>query len=385
MMAGQAPRVVVALSGGVDSAVAGALAVESGRETLGMTLRLHGVSPAQGTSVAKSHGSCCAPEDIDDARAVARQLGLPFYVLSAEEGFERHVIQPFLRAYSQGTTPLPCASCNTHLKFGHLLRRARALGARLVTGHYARIERGADGRHRLLRALDQRRDQSYFLYGLSQETLAQVEFPIGSLTKEQVRAAAAQRGLQVAQKPDSQELCFVDGDYAGYVERRTEEPPRPGIFVDRSGRQLGAHRGVHRYTVGQRRGLPVLNGAPGFVQRIDPASGAIEVDVEEALGRDEIELGDASYPGGAPAKPFEALVRVRHHHAGELATVTPLSGARARVRFRAPVRAPAPGQAAVFYQGDETLGGGTILSVSSSPVASPALEGHAATEVVTCV
>ncbi len=376
---GQASRAVVALSGGVDSAVAAVLAGEGGRELLGMTLRLHAAPSGPTRTAGKSHGSCCAPEDIDDARAVARQLGLPFYVLAAEERFERHVVQPFLRAYSEGATPLPCAACNTHLKFGHLLRRAQALGARLVTGHYAQIRRGADGRYRLLRAADRRRDQSYFLYGLSQEALAQVEFPIGALTKEEVRAVAARRGLRVAEKPDSQELCFVDGDYADYVERHATEPPQPGWFVDSSGRRLGEHRGIHRYTVGQRRGLPVLNGRPIFVQRIDPRSRAIEVGHEEALARDEIELGDASYPGGAPAAPFEALVRVRHHHPGELATVTPLDGARAHVRFRSPVRAPAPGQAAVFYDGDETVGGGTILPRPWSRAA-----GSAATEV-TCV
>jgi tRNA-specific 2-thiouridylase len=251
------------------------------------------------------------------------------------------------------------------LKFGHLLRRAQALDARLVTGHYARVERGADGRYRLLRATDHRRDQSYFLYGLSQEALAQVEFPIGAMTKDEVRAEASRRGLRVAQKPDSQELCFVAGDYAAYVdhdvERRAADLPKPGSFLDRTGRRLGEHRGIHRYTVGQRRGLPVLNGQPTYVRRIDGPSGDIEVGFEDALGRDEIELSDASYPGGAPQRPFEALVRVRHHHAGELATVTPLAGDRARVRFRAKVRAPAPGQAAVFYQDEETLGGGTIL------------------------
>jgi tRNA-specific 2-thiouridylase len=281
---------------------------------------------------------------------------------------------------------LPCAACNSNLKFGHLLRRARALGARLVTGHYAQVRCDAGGRYRLLRAADHRRDQSYFLYGLSQEALAQVEFPIGAMTKDQVRSEAARRGLRVAEKPDSQELCFVDGDYANYVERRSADLPRGGRFVDLSGRRLGEHRGIHRYTVGQRRGLPVLNGQPTFVRRIDPASGDIEVGFEEALGRDEIELADASYPGGAPVRPFEALVRVRHHHPGELATVTPLSGARAHVRFRAPVRAPAPGQAAVFYQGEETLGGGTILP-ARPPLAArtiAAVADQAASEV-TCV
>ncbi|MHB8420325.1 MAG: tRNA 2-thiouridine(34) synthase MnmA [Myxococcales bacterium] len=347
-------RVVVALSGGVDSAVAAAR-VSGEREAIAMTLRLHGaVGPA-----ASGRGSCCAPEDIDDARAIARQLGVPFYVLAAEDRFERHVVGPFVGAYLRGETPLPCASCNVHLKFGHLLRRARALGAKLVTGHYARIGRSADGRFRLLRARDERRDQSYFLYGLSQEALSQVEFPIGELTKDEVRAEASRRGLRVAAKPDSQELCFVAGDYASFVERRAP-PPEPGPVVDGAGRRLGEHRGVHRYTVGQRRGLPVVSGRPTFVRRIDAGTATVEVGFEEEQARGEIEVAQASWPAGAPSTPFEALVRVRHHHAGEVATVTPLAGARARVRFRLPVRAPAPGQAAVFYQGDETVGGGTI-------------------------
>ncbi|HUB08781.1 MAG TPA: tRNA 2-thiouridine(34) synthase MnmA [Myxococcales bacterium] len=348
-------RVVVALSGGVDSAVAAARA-SAGRDAVAMTLRLHGAveRPSGG------HGSCCAPEDIDDARGVARQLGLPFYVLSAEDRFERHVIAPFVDAYLRGETPLPCAACNVHLKFGHLLRRALALGARLATGHYARVARGPDGRYRLLRARDARRDQSYFLYGLSQEALAHVEFPVGELTKEEVRAEATRLSLRVAEKPDSQELCFVSGDYAAFVEARVT-PPAPGPVVDGSGRRLGDHRGVHRYTVGQRRGLPVIGGRPTFVRRIDAARGEIEAAFDDELARDEIEVAQASWPAGPPPSPFEALVRVRHHHAGEVATVTPLEGARARVRFRTPVRAPAPGQAAVFYQGDETVGGGTIL------------------------
>ncbi len=349
-------RVVVALSGGVDSAVAAAR-VSPGREAVAMTLRLHGRVDRPGSG----HGSCCAPEDIDDARAVAGQLGLPFYVLAAEERFERHVVEPFVDGYLRGETPLPCAACNVHLKFGHLLRRARALGARLATGHYARIGRAPDGRCRLLRARDERRDQSYFLYGLSQEALSEVEFPIGELTKDEVRAEAARLGLRVAAKPDSQELCFVSGDYAGFVERRGEPPPA-GPFVDAGGRRLAPHRGVHRYTVGQRRGLPIVDGRPTFVRRIDAPRAEIEVAFEEDLARDAIEVVAASWPAGVPAAPFEAVVRVRHHHAGEVGTVTPLAGDRAQVRFRRPVRAPAPGQAAVFYRDDETVGGGTILA-----------------------
>ena len=354
-------KVAAALSGGVDSAVAAALLLERGDQLIGMTLRLHDEpAPSRGR-----HGSCCAPEDLEDARRVARQLGLPFYLLSAEDRFERHVVGPFVEAYLRGETPLPCAACNRHLKFGHLLRRARAIGHRLCTGHFARIGRSADGRYQLLRARDERRDQSYFLYGLSQEALAQLEFPVGELTKDEVRAAAQRLGLRVAQKPDSQELCFAPRDYGAFVEARAATGPVAGAFVDEAGRSVGSHRGIHRYTVGQRRGLPVVGRLEGqqarYVRRIDARTNEIELGPGASLERHELEVDGVSYPGGAPSQPFEALVRIRHRHAGELATVTPLSSGRARVRFRTPVRAPAAGQAAVFYAGDVTVGGGTIL------------------------
>ncbi len=350
-------RAVAALSGGVDSAVAAALARDTGAEVAGMTLRLH----PGGARASGRHGSCCAPEDIADARAVARRLAIPFYVIAAEDRFERHVVAPFVAAYLRGETPLPCAACNTWLKFGHLLRRARALGARLVTGHYARVRRDAGGRFRLLRAADAARDQSYFLYGLSQEALAAVDFPLGEMTKDEVRAEAARRGLPVADKPDSQELCFTGGDYAAFVEARAGGAPARGPFVNAAGERLGEHRGLHRYTVGQRHGLPVVGGRPTFVRRMDPERGAVEVAREEDLGREEVTVAAASWPAGPPARSFAAVVRVRYRHPGEAAMVTPLPGERVHVRFERPVRAPAPGQAAVFYRDDELIGGGTIL------------------------
>ncbi len=357
-------RVVAALSGGVDSSVAAALARDSGREVIGLTLRLHGEPDRDGAP--RRRASCCAPRDIADARAIARRLDIPFYVLDAEERFERHVVGPFVEAYLEGETPLPCAACNRELKFGHLLRRAAALGARLLTGHYARVARAPDGRFRLLRAKDERRDQSYFLYGLSQEALSQLEFPLGELSKDEVRAEARARGLRVAEKPDSQELCFAPEGYAPFVERRAGRPIPAGRFVTREGRRLGATQGVHRYTIGQRRGLPVVGGRATYAVRLDGATGDVEVDFEAGISLSEIEVRGASWPGGAPTGPFEALVRVRHQHPGEVATVTPLVDDRARVRFRRPVRAPAPGQAAVFYLDDETVGGGTISAARRS-------------------
>ncbi|MHB1845666.1 MAG: tRNA 2-thiouridine(34) synthase MnmA [Deltaproteobacteria bacterium] len=352
-------RVVAALSGGVDSSVAAAVVVEQGREVVGLTLRLHGEpDPDSGP---RRRSSCCAPKDIADARAIARQLSIPFYVLDAEERFERHVVRPFVDAYLEGETPLPCADCNRELKFGHLWRRARALGARLCTGHYARVAQGADGRFRLLRARDLRRDQSYFLYGLSQEVLAGLELPLGELTKDEVRSAARERGLRVAEKPDSQELCFAPADYATFVERRASGPLPTGSFVTQEGRTLGEHAGIHRFTVGQRKGLPIVDGRPTYVKALDAARSEVVVAFEHELARGDLEVDRVSYPAGEPSGPFEALVRVRHQHQGEVAIVTPLGGRRAHVRFRHPVRAPAPGQAAVFYQDDETVGGGTIL------------------------
>jgi len=351
-------RTVVALSGGVDSAVAAALTVESGAEAIGMTLRLYD-APAHPST--RRRGSCCAPEDIDDARRVAEQLAIPFYVLEASERFRAKVIEPFVAAYRAGQTPLPCAACNRSLKFGHLLGRARALSARLCTGHYARVGRRPDGSYRLLRARDERRDQSYFLFGLRQEDLADLDFPLGERLKTEVRAMAAERRLEVAEKPDSQELCFLPGDYATYVESHGG-PGRTGEVRDTAGNRLGEHGGVHRFTVGQRHGLPILSGpAPRFVTRIDAPAGVVEVGSASELLRERLEVRQTSYPSGQRHTPFEALVRIRHQHVGELATVTPTNGDRAEVRFREPVRAPAPGQAAVFYDGPETVGGGLIV------------------------
>jgi len=349
---------VVALSGGVDSAVAAAITVESGAETIGLTLRLY---DAPVGSAPRHRGSCCAPEDIDDARRVADQLDIPFYVLDASARFRADVIDPFVASYREGRTPLPCAACNRSLKFGHLLQRARALSARLCTGHYARIAQRADGSYRLLRARDERRDQSYFLFGLRQADLADLDFPLGERLKPEVRAMAIERKLKVAEKPDSQELCFVSGDYAPYVETHGGAG-RSGAMLDATGKKLGEHTGIHRFTIGQRRGLPIVSASePRYVTHIDATSGAVQVGPASELLRDRLEVRQTSYPSGPRGTSFEALVRIRHQHAGQLATVTPGVGNCAQVRFREPVRAPAPGQAAVFYDGPETVGGGLIV------------------------
>jgi tRNA-uridine 2-sulfurtransferase len=346
-------RVVVAMSGGVDSSAAAALLVEQGHEVLGITLR---VWSYEGTARC---GSCCSPDDIDDARAVATRLGIPFYVADAEELFQHRVVQPFVQSYLDGKTPVPCVACNRDVKFDFLLARARALGARLATGHYARIERG-EGRYRLLRAADTSKDQSYFLFTLGQQALAQLEFPVGGLTKPEVRAIAQRHGLPTSEKPESMEICFVpDGDYAGFVER-VAGPQPAGAVVDTRGEVLGSHGGIHRFTVGQRRGLGVASAERLYVQRIEAGAGAVVVGPASGLERNEFTVLQPSWVEETPSPEERLHVRIRHRHAGTPARVLEAERARLTVRTEEPVRAVTPGQAAVFYRGDEVLGGGWI-------------------------
>jgi|SRR5690606_13854628 len=365
-------RVVVAMSGGVDSSAAAALLVAQGHEVIGITLRLARVERA-------GPGRCCSPDDVEDARAVARALGIPFYVFEASDLFEERVIDPFVDAYLGGETPVPCLACNREVKFGHLLARARALGAKLATGHYARIERGADGRYRLYRGVDAARDQSYFLHHLGQEELRDLLFPVGHLDKAQAREAAARAGLSVvARKPESQDICFVpDGDAAGFVERRARRgrAPAPGTIVDEAGRVLARHDGLHRFTVGQRKGLtaaaekmPFEKGhrLPIYVSEIRPETGEVVVGPAAAVERERFFVEEVHWVAGEPPPPDEVLtVRVRHRHAGTPCRLRP-RGSGWEVVGVERVRAPAPGQSAVFYRGDEVLGGGRISRLTDS-------------------
>lgn len=351
-------RVVVALSGGVDSAVACALLVEQGYEVIGLMMRLWAESGSEGLP----RNRCCSLQAVDDARAVARHLGIPFYVLNYELPFMERVVGPFVVDYSRGLTPNPCLACNRYLKFGVLLERARALGARfLATGHYARVRR-ADGRFELWRGHDRGKDQSYVLYMLGQAELAHVLLPLGEMLKEQVRAAARDLGLPVAAKPESQEICFIaDDDYRRFLQARIPEAFRPGPIVDRSGRVLGQHQGLPCYTVGQRKGLGIAAPEPLYVLEVDVAGNRLVVGTAAELGGWSLLAEGVNWVAGqAPPAPLEAAVKIRLHGREAAATVTPLAGGRARVDFAEPQRDITPGQAAVFYDGEVLLGGGTI-------------------------
>ena len=348
--------VVAALSGGVDSATAAALLVEQGHRVVGMTMRLY---DARGTTAAS--GRCCGPRDIEDARAVCAHLGIPHHVIDLEAEFGQAVVDDFVEAYLAGETPNPCVKCNQHIKFTPLLARARAIGADvLVTGHYARLVDGA-----LHRGVDAGKDQSYFLFSMPPGELGAVRFPLGGMTKDEVRVHARRLGLPNAGKDESQEICFVpDGDYAGFVAaaalRRGRALPGPGTIVDDTGAVVGRHDGVHRFTIGQRRGLGDLARKDKlFVTAIDPAQAEVRVGPRTSAERTELELRDLRWLS-EPRAALCALVQVRHR-GQPIASEIRTSGDRATVRLSEPAVA-APGQAAVIYQGDRVLAGGWITA-----------------------
>ncbi len=353
------PSVVVAMSGGVDSSVAAALLVKQGYQVTGMMLRLWSEDCGDGGS-----NRCCTPGQMADARRIANQLDIPFYVIDTQEVFRRTIVQFFIDRYAAGDTPNPCLECNRSIRFEWLLNHALALGADyLATGHYARVEHGADGVSRLLRARDAHKDQSYVLSVLTQEKLQHALFPIGDYTKAEVRALAATFGLPVASKHDSQDLCFLaDGDYRRFLREHAPQAIRPGPILTRNGEQLGEHTGLPHYTIGQRKGLGISHPEPLYVLATDPARNALIVGTAEELGVSALEAGRVNWIAGEPParEPFRAEVKIRYSARPAPATVTPLPDDRLRAVFDAPLRDITPGQGAVVYEGDVVLGGGII-------------------------
>ena len=350
-------RVVVAMSGGVDSSVAAALLAEAGHDVVGVSMQLYDQRNGE------SFGTCCTIDDLHDARRVAAALGVPHYILNFERQFEQAVVSNFVQEYTSGRTPLPCAHCNSDLKFSTLLERATGLGAaRVATGHYARVDRAADGRWLLRRGADREKDQSYFLFSLTQEQLAQAAFPVGPLTKGEVRDHARRLGLAVADKPDSQEICFVpSGHYAAFVEAKAGDGTRPGRIADTAGNTLGAHGGVHRFTVGQRKGLGVASPVPLYVLRIEADNATVTVGPRAALDRTGFMASGVTWTSGdRPAGWTPVTAQIRHRHRAAPARVRALDGGRAEVEFDVPQAAVTPGQAAVFYDDDVVVGGGWI-------------------------
>jgi tRNA-uridine 2-sulfurtransferase len=355
-------RVIVAMSGGVDSAVAAARLVDQGHDVVGVTLHLWDY-PEEG---AGSHGRCCAPEDQYDARRTADALGIPHFTFDRRELFAKTVVEPFVEAYLAGETPSPCTACNRGVKISELVALADRLGAaKVATGHYARLARTADGVPYLREGRDGSKDQSYFLYATPREHLERLVFPLGDSLKPEVRAEAVARAIPSATKGESQELCFVGagaGAYAAFVEDRAKGRVRPGPIVDAQGAVVGAHQGIHRFTVGQRRGLGVALGKPAFVTAIDAETGAVHLGEGEGLESMAAEVDEIVLAPGV-SLPFDAKVRVRYRHAGAEGRVERAEGAGDRtaiVRFDAPVRAVSRGQVAVFYDGDRVLGGGRL-------------------------
>jgi tRNA-specific 2-thiouridylase len=362
MMEGMGSRIVVGMSGGVDSSVAAALLVERGHDVVGVTMRVWPGSP--GGDTASRFGACCGAEAVDDARRVARTLGIPYYVLDMEREFTRAVVDGFADEYRRGRTPVPCVACNADLKFGSLLARARAWDAEgVATGHYARVTRDErTGRYLLWRGRDARKDQSDFLWPLTQAQLGAAHFPVGDLDKIEVRAQARRLGLATADKPESQEICFVpDDDYRGFLRRRDPAMFRPGPIVDVRGAVVGSHAGVAAYTIGQRKGLGLSAATPLYVVDIDPDANRVTVGAAADLERDRLVAASVNFIAcDPPHVPLRVQARIRHSHRPAPAAVQARGDGTAEVVFDEPQRAITPGQSVVWYRDDLVVGGGVI-------------------------
>ena len=358
-------KVIVAMSGGVDSSLVAALLCEAGHEVMGVTMHLW-----EGDDERLAESLCCSQEIAETARRVCAQLDIPYYVFNYQREFRRHVIDYFLREYAQGYTPNPCLACNRDIKFRALLTRAQAIGFDCVaTGHYARVQKTDDQRYELLRAVDLDKDQSYMLYMLQQHELAQLMFPIGGYTKAQVREMATERGLASADRPESQDICFVPGgDYRNLMREERPDSIHTGPILDQEGRELGRHQGLPLYTIGQRRGLGIAAGEPMYVTALDVKQNAVIVGPAEALMRDHLEAVDATFISGEwPTVPFDCQAQIRSHAKPVDAQIVPGEEGRIRVDFARPQRAVTPGQAVVLYNKEVVLGGGYIAAPSDKP------------------
>lgn len=348
----------MAMSGGTDSSVAAAALIADGVDVVGVTLHLWDASGQDKV------GRCCAPEDRDDARRVCDDLGIPHYVVDERESFLKDVVEPFVASYAEGTTPAPCVRCNQHVKLTKLVALADAFGAsHVATGHYARLVRDEDGTMRLFAAVDRLKDQSYFLYGASQATLSRLMFPLGGRSKSDTRDLGRKLNVHNAEKPDSQELCFVpDGKIGDFVEKRTTNGSTAGRLLDADGTALAEHDGIHRFTVGQRKGLGLSGGPARYVLRILPDTGDVVVGDAEGLMSVNLRASEAVWTSGKPSGPFDGAVRIRHRHEPASARITPIGDDMFEAVFADPQRAITPGQAAVIYRGEEVVGGGFITA-----------------------
>lgn len=350
-------RVVVAMSGGVDSSVAAALLVKQGYAVIGMMMRLWNEPGSE------SANRCCTPDSMALARRVAARLGIPFYAVDAQQYFHDHIVTFFIDGYAQGDTPNPCLMCNRHVRWEFLLQRAISLGAdKMATGHYARLDRSEDGKVHILRAVDDNKDQSYVLHVLGQDQLSRAIFPLGGYTKNEIRQMARDFNLPVSERPDSQDLCFLgESDYRGFLTRNAPQVIQPGPIIDLDGQILGEHQGLAFYTIGQRKGLGLASPYPLYVLSKDSNRNALLVGPSEALGGRELLAGSFNWVSGeAPTGTFRAEVKIRYKAQYAWANVTPQRDGRVHILFDAPLRDITPGQAAVVYQDDVCLGGGII-------------------------
>ncbi len=363
-------RVVVAMSGGVDSCASALLLVEQGYSVIGVAMQVWDYKKNGGNA---TRATCCAPSDFDDAREIADSKQFPFYVFDFEDSFYKSVIQPFVQSYLDGKTPNPCLDCNRKVKFHELRGRAAAFGAnRVATGHYAQIKNKPDGSLGLFTAVDAAKDQSYFLYALTQDDLRTTLFPVGAMTKPEVRAILAERGFQSASKAESQDICFVSSSVSDFIEKETGSKPASGPIIGPEGKLLGTHSGVHNYTVGQRKGLGISDRFPLYVVDIDQTQNTVQVGPKENLERSDFYLCEVNWiSGAAPTQPVESRVKLRYRHPGVLCRIEPLPDSTARVKFLDDWTPVSPGQAAVFYAlepdsegSSEVLGGGRILKDS---------------------